>query len=122
MARYDYTSALNDVNQALASDSISIVALIQRSNILVHLAATVTGQQSKSYSSYALASLQQASRLAPDNAYVLYNAGCLLAQQEAHESALQFSLKPCKLMHVCLKLITIAPCSTFAWARKKRIR
>ncbi|MEE1414598.1 MAG: tetratricopeptide repeat protein [Prevotellamassilia sp.] len=90
MARYDYTSALNDVNQALASDSISIVALIQRSNILVHLAATVTGQQSKSYSSYALASLQQASRLAPDNAYVLYNAGCLLAQQEAHESALQF--------------------------------
>lgn len=90
LAKYDYSSALNDVNEAIAADSTSIIALIQRSNILLHLASTATGQQRKSYCNFALSSLQKASRLAPDNAYVLYNAGCLLAHQDARESALQF--------------------------------
>lgn len=95
MARYDYNSALNEVNQAIKADTTSLLALMQRAFILSRSVAASTLEASDVRSRMALATsdLKRASHLATNNAYVAYNLGCLYAQQNANDAAIeQFSL------------------------------
>lgn len=90
LAKYDYTSALNEANHALQTDSTSVVALMLRSNVLVHSAAvsTLDAQHRKAHLALAMADLKKAEKLSPQNAYVSYNQGCLLAMQGVTEAAI----------------------------------
>lgn len=90
LAKYDYTSALNEANRALQTDSTSVVALMQRSNVLAHSinTSTVEAQQRKSHLALALHDLNQAAKRSPQNAYVQYNLGCLYALQKATHQAI----------------------------------
>lgn len=91
LARYDYTSALNEVNQAIKADSTSVLALMQRANILAHNAHAVNTDASerKANLSLAKADLTKARQLAPQNAYVVYNLGCLLLQTNDLQAAIK---------------------------------
>ena len=95
LSKYDYISALNEVNAALHADSTSVAALFQRSNVLMHQATTVGANdaQRKAQLQLAQADLRHAASLSPTNAYVAYNLGCLLAFQQSWQAALNaFSL------------------------------
>lgn len=94
-ARYDYTSALNEANQAVKADSSSVLALMQRAFILARSVAGSTLEANEVHARMALAraDLRRASHLATSNAYVAYNLGCLYAQQNDVANAIeQFSL------------------------------
>lgn len=94
-ARYDYSDALNEANQAVKADSSSVAALLQRAFVLARSAAAATIEANDARSRMALATsdLRRASHLAVSNAYVAYNLGCLYAQQNSVEAAIeQFSL------------------------------
>ena len=90
LAKYDYTSALNEANQAVQTDSTSVVALLQRSNVLMRKAnATNTEATMRdAYLQMAIAGLKTAERLAPTNAYVAYNMGCALASKHSTQAAI----------------------------------
>ena len=91
LAKYDYTTALNEANRALQTDSTSVVALLQRSSVLAHSinASTIDAQQRKSHLTLALYDLNQAAKRSPQNAYVQYNLGCLLVLQNATLQAIE---------------------------------
>ena len=91
MARYDYTSALNEVNRAVQADTLSVLARMQRAAVLMRsvAASTLDAADVKSRKALASADLAEAARLAPANAYVVYNQGCLLAYQNATEAAIK---------------------------------
>ena len=91
LAKYDYTSAINEANCAIQTDSTSVVALMMRSLVSMRN-ATVTSlsdQQRKAHYALALSDINKAIRLAPHNAYLYYNQGCLYAQQHANALALE---------------------------------
>lgn len=90
-ARYDYTTAQNEVNQAVQADSASVVALILRAHILTRSAesGTLEANEVRAHLSLAQADLMRAARLAPGNAFVTYNLGCLLLQERQTTEALQ---------------------------------
>ncbi len=89
-ARYNYTSALNEANRAVASDSSSVAALMLRASILMRSTApgTLDSDQRKARLSLAQADLNHAAKLSPNNAYVTYNKGCLLAYLHAADEAI----------------------------------
>lgn len=89
-ARYNYTSALNEANRAVAADTSSVAALMLRSSILMRSTATGTldSEQHKGRIALARADLGRAAKLAPANAYVRYNQGCLLTYTHADDEAL----------------------------------
>lgn len=91
LAKYDYTSALNEANCAVKTDTSSVVALMMRSQVAMRSAtsSSVTDQQRKAHYSLALSDLHQTIRLAPRNAYLHYNLGCLWAQQHNFTEALK---------------------------------
>lgn len=94
-ARYDYTSALNEANEAVQADSSSVLALMQRACVLTRsvAASTLEADDARSRMALATSDLKRASRLAAGNAYVAYNLGCLFARQNATEAAIeQFGL------------------------------
>lgn len=90
-ARYDYTSALNEANQAVRADSTSLVARMQRASILARSVAssTLAPDEAKARLALATADLRQAESFSPQSAYVAYNQGCLLAQQKLTTEALE---------------------------------
>lgn len=90
MARYDYSSALNEANQAVLSDSSSVLARLHRSAVLMRnvTASDLRGDDSKSLIALAIADLKLSAELAPDNAYVFYNLGCIYAGQNADDLAI----------------------------------
>lgn len=90
-SRYDYSSALNEAHQAVKADSTSVLALMQRAFVLARSVAGSTLQETdaKSRMALALADLKRAEQLAPQNAYVFYNLGCLYAQQHVTDLAIQ---------------------------------
>lgn len=93
--RYDYSSALNEANQAVRTDSSSVLALMQRAFVLTRSVAgsTLEANDAHARMTLATADLRRASHLAANNAYVAYNLGCLYAQQNAIAAAIeQFSL------------------------------
>lgn len=94
-ARYDYTSALNEANEAVQADSASVLALMQRAFVLTRsvAASTLEADDARSRMALATSDLKRASRLASGNAYIAYNLGCLFAGQNASEAAIeQFGL------------------------------
>lgn len=94
-ARYDYSSALNETNQAVRADSSSVLALMQRAFVLTRsvAGATLEADDARARMALALSDLKHASRMAVNNAYVAYNLGCLYAQQGVLSLAIeQFSL------------------------------
>lgn len=90
-ARYDYTSALNEVNKAVLLDSTSVAALIQRASILyLHVKSeTLEANDVKARLSLALSDLQRAADKSPKNAYVPYNLGCLRVQMHDIDEAIK---------------------------------
>lgn len=95
-ARYDYTSALNEVNHALRADSTNVAALIQRAYILsrsVVAETSLAATDVRGRSALALSDLKRAGRLSINNAYVPYNLGCLYAERGDDAAAIEsFSL------------------------------
>ncbi len=91
LARYDFTTALNEVNQAIQADTSSVVALMQRANVLSHNAHAINTEAANKKANLALAKadLAKAQRLAPQNAYVVYNLGCLMLQVNDHAAAIE---------------------------------
>ncbi len=89
-AKYNYTSALNEANRAVATDSASVAALMLRSSILMRstAAGTLDAEQRKARLHLAQIDLERAAKLAPTNAYVRYNQGCLFAYIHADNEAL----------------------------------
>ncbi len=89
-SRYDYTSALNEANLAVKADSTSVLALMQRAFILSRSVAgqTLDKTDAKARMSLAVSDLKKAEQLAPQNAYVFYNLGCLYAQQHTTDLAI----------------------------------
>lgn len=98
-ARYDYTSALNEANQAVLSDSCSVVARLHRSAILMRSATALSSHDDnkKVQMTLALADLKIASLLAPENAYVYYNLGCIYTHQKADNLAIDAFSKAIQL-------------------------
>lgn len=90
MARYDYSSALNEANQAVLSDSCSVLARLHRSAVLMRnvAASDSRGEDIKPLIALAIADLKLSAELAPDNAYVFYNLGCIYARQNADDLAI----------------------------------
>ena len=90
LEKYDYASALNEANKALRIDSTSVVARMQRCNVLVYSAnaSTIETQQRKAHLALAQADLRYALSRSPQNAYLHYNIGCLLALQNANAEAI----------------------------------
>ena len=90
-AQYDYSSALNEINRAIQLDSTSVISLIQRASILHRSvkSSTLENNDAKSRLSLALADLKRASDLAPRNAYIFYNLGCLYVQMNLPQEALK---------------------------------
>ena len=90
LAKYDYTSALNEANFAVQTDTSSVVALLLRSQVSMRsaVASTTTDSQRKAHFAMAHADLNHALRLSPKNAYVHYNIGCLYAQQQSFVMAI----------------------------------
>lgn len=99
LAKYDYTSALNEANKAVKTDSTSVIALMQRSNVLMRKAnATNTDATMRdAYLQMAVAGLKTAEKLAPTNAYVAYNMGCALASKHAVQAAIDAFTQAIKL-------------------------
>lgn len=89
--RYNYTTALNEANQAMRSDSTSVLALLHTAFVLTRSAASGTNSEQESQSQLLLASslLKQAEKRSPGNAVVAYNAGCLEAQMNRTEAAIE---------------------------------
>ena len=90
-ARYDYTSALDEANQAVNADSLSVVARLQRAFVLTRSAEaqTLEAADVRARKALAAADLAQAALLSPQNAYVAYNQGCLLAAQSDLQAAIE---------------------------------
>lgn len=90
-AQYDYTAALHEVNRAVQTDSVSAVPRMQRASILARsvAASTLDAPEAKANLALAAADLSLAAHVAPQNAYVAYNQGCLCAQQKLWRPALE---------------------------------
>ncbi len=89
--RYNYTSALNDAQEALRSDSTSIVALLQCAFVLSRSAASGATSASEAQSNLHLAQsiLERARERSPKSAVVVYNQACLLAQAGNAKAAIE---------------------------------
>lgn len=91
LAKYNYTTALSEASNAISCDSSSVVALLQRANVLYHMTNsdnTDKGRK-KELLKLALTDLKSASTILPDNAYVQYNIGCMLAMLQRYDEALE---------------------------------
>ena len=90
-AQYDYTAALHEVNRAVQTDSASAAPRMQRASILARsvAASTLDAPEAKANLALAAADLSLAAHVAPQNAYVAYNQGCLCAQQKLWRPALE---------------------------------
>lgn len=88
---YDYTSALNEANEAILADSASTLALMQRAFILMRSVANTADNASRSHSfiTTARADLAKAHQQQPHNAYIAYNLGCLYAQTGNTQAAIE---------------------------------
>lgn len=89
-ARYNYSSALNEVQAAAKADSTSIVALLQGAFILSRSAASgaTQAEEQRAQLKLALSLTDKALRLSPHHAVAAYNRGCLLAQMGDIDGAL----------------------------------
>ncbi len=90
-AQYDYTAALHEVNRAVQADSASLAPRLQRASILMRSAraATLEAPEARANLALAAADLSLAAHLEPQNAYVVYNQGCLWAEQKLWQQALE---------------------------------
>ena len=97
--RYNYTSALNEANEALQADSTSVAALLQAAYVLSRRAASGTLSEAEAQSHLQLASarLERAATLSQGkNAIVSYNQGCLyflMKQPQRAEAAFTHAIE-----------------------------
>ncbi|MBB3703267.1 tetratricopeptide repeat protein [Alloprevotella rava] len=76
---YDYNSAWEYAKKAVSLNPKSVIALQNRANILGMLYLNANKEQKLQYAHQAIADMEEAIKLKPNNAYSYYNRGCLLA-------------------------------------------
>lgn len=91
LAKYNYTTALSEASMAINCDSSSAVALMQRANVFCHMinSDNIDSSEKTKLLNCALTDLKSASAILPDNAYIQYNRGCLLALLQSEDNALE---------------------------------
>ena len=89
--RYNYTSALNDAQEALRADSTSVLALLQCAFVLSRSAASGTMSTSEAQSNIHLAQslIERAKARSPKSAVIVYNQACLMAQAGNAKAAIE---------------------------------
>jgi len=92
---YNYPAALADVEQILRTDTANSLACWQRATLLMDMAQATShqaeGQKNEASAmqlELALRDAERALALAPQNAYALYNRGCVLARLGRTQAAI----------------------------------
>ena len=92
---YNYPAALADVEQVLRTDTANSLACWQRAALLMDMAETAShrtdGQKKEAPAmqlELALHDAERALALTPQNAYALYNRGCILARMGRTQAAI----------------------------------
>ena len=90
--RYDLSSALADLNETAQDTTPNISAMMLRATILCEMqtagVADETMPTGTTLYAQALGVMQQALLIAPDNAYLYYNRGCIYAAQGQTDKAI----------------------------------
>ena len=99
---YNLTDALSAIDKAMKQDSTSFLYPMQRAALLIAQHKSEEAQALKEKSlpkslgggvpstlSVALAEINRADRLSPNNAYVVYNRGCVHAMMKQYDAALK---------------------------------
>lgn len=88
---YDYSSALNSTTKAMNLNKTALLPYLQRAYVLTRSATAETTEASvrKEYLKLALSDLKKAQQIAPQNAYVAYNQGCLLTLHNDRKAAVE---------------------------------